>query len=132
MSGSNEDIGAIFGASVSDDDGGGDGNDNPIPNFLLNPDSRLVKAEMSKKSPLMFRQTKSSPPTITKLSLKNYSGMECGMLSTQDSVEAAKAVSAGLGGSSAGGGGSGGGSASPASAAAAAAASGGGTSGMED
>ena len=94
--GSNEDI---FGASVSDDDGGGDAD--PIPTFLL-PDGvgpggvgGGARLDKSKKSPLMFRQTKSSPPTIIKASLKNFSGLEGvtpGMLSTQDSIEATKAL----------------------------------------
>ena len=88
---------------MSDDDGGGDAD--PIPTFLL-PDGvgpggvgggggSGARLDKSKKSPLMFRQTKSSPPTIIKASLKNFSGLEGvtpGMLSTQDSIEATKAL----------------------------------------
>lgn len=79
--GSNEDI---FGASVSDDDDDAD----PIPLFLLDG-----TAARPGRSPMLMRGN-SSPPLIIKQSLKNFSGLEGvtpGMLSTQDSLEAAQA-----------------------------------------
>lgn len=80
--GSNEDI---FGASVSDDDDDAD----PIPIFLLEGGS----SSRPGRSPMLLRGN-SSPPLIIKQSLKNFSGLEGvtpGMLSTQDSLEAAQA-----------------------------------------
>lgn len=83
--GSNEDI---FGASVSDDDDDAD----PIPLFLLPGGS----GSRPGRSPMLSRGN-SSPPLIIKQSLKNFSGLEGvtpGMLSTQDSLEAAQAQQA--------------------------------------
>lgn len=80
--GSNEDI---FGASVSDEDDDAD----PIPIFLLEGGS----SSRPGRSPMLMRGN-SSPPLIIKQSLKNFSGLEGvtpGMLSTQDSLEAAQA-----------------------------------------
>jgi len=81
--GSNEDI-----CSVSDEDDDAD----PIPIFLLEGGNGARPG----RSPMLMRGN-SSPPLIIKQSLKNFSGLEGvtpGMLSTQDSLEAAQAQKA--------------------------------------